>query len=119
MNFIINLFDEFYWITVDDQPDDESETFTLNLASLYAPEFQNYLRDDVQTTSFDLLQWWQSNKIKYPTLYKLFVMTSFTPASSSAVESEFSYAGLVITDRRCRILTEHVSQIMIARNDIT
>lgn len=69
-------------------------------------------------SQFDVFHWWRANKTKYPTLYLLFKQYSFTPASSSAVESEFSYTGLVITDRRSRLLPQNVSDIMVARNDI-
>lgn len=106
--------------TVDDQQDDEYGTTLPPPDCLYATELQNYLNEHVQMDgNFNLVQWWRANKLKFPALYKLFMKSSFTPASSSTVESEFSYTGLVITDRRSRLLPEHVSDIMVARNDIT
>lgn len=100
----------------DDQADVPSAS---NPASLYAAELQNYLQDDEKMdVEFDLLLWWRCNKAKYPNIYKLFLKTSFTPASSSAVESEFSYTGLVITDRRSNLLPENVCDIMVARNNV-
>lgn len=88
--------------------------------SFFAPELQIYLNYKVDLPNdgeFDQKLWWQINKSKFPILYKIFLKYAFVPASSSAVESEFSYTGLIITDRRSRILPEHVNELMIARND--
>lgn len=62
------------------------------------------------------IHWWESRQEKYPQLFQLFLKFAFIPATSSMVESEFSYSGLVITDRRNRIKPENVNDIMIARN---
>lgn len=60
--------------------------------------------------AFYQASWWIENENSLPTLFKIFMAHSFVPASSSVVESEFSYTGLVITDRRNRILPENVNE---------
>lgn len=90
--------------------DDDHET--------YCNQFQNYLDEKITPeANFNLVNWWEAHQQKYPELFKLFLKYSFIPATSSMVESEFSYTGLVINDRRSSLKPQNVNDIMIARNN--
>lgn len=87
--------------------------------SLYASELNKYLDLKITNDSpFDLCRWWLDNKSNFPSLFKIFLRYSFVPASSSVVEAEFSYTGLVITDKRSRISPDNVNELMVARNNL-
>lgn len=95
---------------------DESELVLVS-SEPYTSQLNNYLNEKVvNDDNFDLIDWWESRQEKYPQLFQLFIKYAFIPATSSMVESEFSYTGLVITNRRNRIKPENVNDIMIARN---
>lgn len=84
----------------------------------YTNEFNNYVQEIVEKDpNFDLIHWWEGKMEKYPNLFKLFLEYSFIPATSSTCESEFSYTGLVINDRRSQIKPKNVNDLMVARND--
>lgn len=113
-NQIIRIPFTFSAPSQQDVSSDNSSALQNNLH----PELQRYLREEViRCGEFDLSLWWQLNKTKFPTLHRIFLKYSFVPASSSAVESEFSYAGLIITNRRSKILPENVNDLMVARNN--
>lgn len=83
----------------------------------FTNELESYLDEIVELTKdFSLTDYWQSKREKFPSLFKLFIKYSFIPATSSVAESEFSYTGLIITDRRNRIKPDNVNDIMVARN---
>lgn len=103
------------------QPHPRSQRYSSALQACFHFELQLYIAEEIDRTEpddeFNIKQWWQLKKSKFPTSHKIFMKYFFVPASSSAVESEFSYTGLVITDRRSRILPEHVNDLMVARNN--
>lgn len=66
---------------------------------------------------FDLLDWWANKRNIFPRLHRIFVKYSNIPATSSVCEREFSYTGMVITDRRSRLLPKNVNDLMVARNN--
>lgn len=80
-------------------------------------ELQVYL-NSVVTREFDLVSWWENNQSRFPRLHKLFVKVAVIPATTSVVESEFSYTGMVITDRRSGLLPDNVNDLMVARNNV-
>lgn len=85
---------------------------------MYESELQTYLLEPIEVKDFELLDWWRVNKKRFPRLHKLFVKCACIPATSSICESEFSYTGMVITDRRSRLLPDNVNNLMVVRNEI-
>lgn len=59
--------------------------------------------NEVMHNNFDVLQWWEFNKLKYPLLYKLSCKILATPASSAASERIFSSARHLLSEKRCLI----------------
>lgn len=86
---------------------------------LNSNELEHYLDEDVTWHEhFNPIEWWQKKSERYPHLLKLFMKYSFIPASSSVYETEFSYTGEVVSDKRNRVKTKNVNDLMIARNNI-
>lgn len=104
------------------QEDNSSEENTQNpstFVDIYSPELRKYLSMNIKINDeFDLASWWLEQKEQFPFLFKIFMKYSSIPATSSVVESEFSYTGLVINDRRTRLLPENVNELMVARNAV-
>lgn len=63
-------------------------------------ELDTYLRD----TTYNPLEYWQQNRLKYPRLYQLQVIHHSVPATSATVERYFSAAGYVCSARRNRLI---------------
>lgn len=107
----------FILLTIHLDSDNLQSELVFTSTEPYTSQLQNYLHEKVENdANFNLIHWWESRQEKYPQLFQLFLKFAFIPATSSMVESEFSYSGLVITDRRNRIKPENVNDIMIARN---
>lgn len=85
---------------------------------IYSKEFQLYLDEEVGKEGLDQVKWWETVGFKkFPHLFKLFVKYAFIPATSSIVESEFSFTGMAISNKRCRIKPKNVNDLMVARNN--
>lgn len=69
-----------------------------------------FLQDD------EILSWWTSQKSNLPLLYGLSRFIFSIPASSAAIEGNFSYAGLVTTDNRASLEPDNIEKILIIRN---
>lgn len=90
---------------------------TAEMYCSYSIELQKYLTEPVnKTDDFNIVNYWRSKQNLYPNLFTIFIQHSCIPATSSTCESEFSRAGMVITNRRSCILPENVNDLMIARN---
>lgn len=118
MLFSFVLFQLFFTFHLDTNDDETSHISCISADGYLSLELQLYIREEVIRigSSFDISQWWQLNKSKFPILFKIYIKYFYVPASSSVCESEFSYTGLVVTDRRSRILPENVNDLMVARN---
>lgn len=85
----------------------------------YSNELSNYLAEEIiLDQNFSLVTYWEGNLEKYPRLSKMFIKFGFIPATSSSVETEFSYTNLVISDSRNRLIPKNVKDIMVARNSV-
>ncbi|CAK1582297.1 unnamed protein product [Parnassius mnemosyne] len=58
------------------------------------------------------LEWWKNNRHLYPTLCKLFIKRGNFLATSVPCERIFSKAGYIINDRRTRLTSEKVRQLV-------
>ncbi|KAL4559519.1 hypothetical protein LXL04_031659 [Taraxacum kok-saghyz] len=84
----------------------------------YKSELDYYLEENVlpRTGDFDILAWWKTNGLKYPTLQQVVKDVLAIPVSSVASESAFSTAGRHITPHRNRLHPDLV-EILICTQD--
>ncbi|XP_022162108.1 uncharacterized protein LOC111027917 [Myzus persicae] len=66
-------------------------------------EVQRYLEEPILKRNGNPLEWWQEHKYNYPYLSIFSRKTLCCLGSSIPCERVFSKAGLIITDRRCRL----------------
>lgn len=81
-------------------------------------ELKRYLELQIKVNpeTFDLKSWWFENRIEFPNLAKMFTRYLCTPATSAPSERNFSQSGLIISNRRSRLLPQNISNLIIARN---
>jgi len=78
-------------------------------------ELESYLSKPAIPRSdgfFDILGWWRSNALEYPTLSRMARDALVAPASSVASESAFSHAKRLISDFRSRLSPKTVEELM-------
>lgn len=66
--------------------------------------------------TFDILCWWKSNGIKYPTLQEIARDILAIPVSTVASESCFSTSGRIISSHRSRLHSKTIEALMCARD---
>nr|CAE03220.2 OSJNBa0050F15.11 [Oryza sativa Japonica Group] len=92
-----------------------------NAASLPKSDLKRYLDDpveDIPAKSFNLLQWWRMNELKYPIVAKLAKDILTIPITSVSSESAFSTGGRVISDYRSSLLPSTVQALEDDTNSI-
>ena len=78
-------------------------------------ELESYLSKPAIPRSdgfFDILGWWRSNALEYPTLSRMARDALVAPASSVASESAFGHAKRLISDFRSRLSPKTVEELM-------
>ncbi|XP_030760542.1 zinc finger BED domain-containing protein 1-like [Sitophilus oryzae] len=81
-------------------------------------EIQRYLEEPLLSRSVNPLEWWKINTYNYPYLSELVTVKFGTVATSVPCERMFSKSGQIISDRRNRISSNKVKQIMfVNQND--
>nr|XP_033511861.1 zinc finger BED domain-containing protein RICESLEEPER 2-like isoform X2 [Nicotiana tomentosiformis] len=80
-------------------------------------ELDSYLEENVlpHTPSFDILSWWKTNRIKFPTLQKMARDLLAILASTVTSESAFSISGRLISPHRSRLHPTTLEALMCAR----
>ncbi|CAL8085919.1 unnamed protein product [Prunus armeniaca] len=83
-------------------------------------ELDHYLEESLlprnDDDDFDILCWWKSNGIKYPTLHDIARDILAIPVSTVASESCFSTSGRIISPHRSRLHSKTVEALMCARD---
>lgn len=81
-------------------------------------ELDYYLEEDVlpRTENFEILNWWKSSGLKYPTLQLIARDVLAIPVSIVASESAFSTSGRILSAHRSRLQPEILEALMCARN---
>ena len=81
-------------------------------------ELDHYLEESVlpRTPDFDVLSWWKTNGLKYPSLQLMALDILAIPVSTVASESAFSTSGRVITPHRSRLSHDTLEALMCAQN---
>ncbi|KAG6627219.1 hypothetical protein CIPAW_15G111200 [Carya illinoinensis] len=81
-------------------------------------ELDNYLEESIyiceegSDASFDALEWWKTNSLKFRTLSELARDILATPISTVSSESTFSAGGRVIDPHRASLKTETVQMLL-------
>lgn len=106
--------------------EDEENDLPTSTAVIHQSEIDNYLKfgidkskpSDVSANSsahaqeYNPLNFWMQNYSLYPRLSKIAKRVFAVPATSSAVEREFSLAGNIVTKKRSRLSPETVNDIV-------
>ncbi|KAL6497847.1 hypothetical protein OROHE_026874 [Orobanche hederae] len=80
-------------------------------------ELDHYLDEDVvQKDGFDLLNWWNANEQKYPTLQLMARDFLAIPASTVASESALSSSGRLVSPHRNRLHPKTLEALMCAQS---
>lgn len=79
-------------------------------------ELRQYLNRPVSLRNSDPLDEWERMKTLYPHVYKVPMEYMGILATSVPCERLFSKAGLIITQRRNRLTSEHLNQQLFLRN---
>lgn len=85
---------------------------TIESSSRAIIEVQRYLEDSMLKRKEDPLQWWRDHGYNYPYLHLLAKRTLCCLGTSVPCERVFSKAGLILSDRRCRLKNEKVKMLM-------
>ena len=73
--------------------------------------------NEVQDSSFDILQWWFNYRSTFPHLCTIVKDSLCVPASSTASERTFSTAGNIVTKTRNRLLPENINMLTFLRKN--
>ena len=65
-----------------------------------------------RSETFDILTWWKSNSVEYPTLSRMAHDVLVVPASTVASESAFSTGRRIISDFRSRLTPKTVEALI-------
>ncbi|CAH1104409.1 unnamed protein product [Psylliodes chrysocephalus] len=78
-------------------------------------EIQRYLEEPLLNRSKNPVQWWKEHSYNFPHLSELVKLKFGTVATSVPCERTFSKSGQLISDRRNRLSSSKVKQIMFER----
>lgn len=81
-------------------------------------ELDKYLAELHITRTNDPLIWWESRKNLYPNLYKIMLKRLCIPATSVPCERIFSKAGQICNEKRSRLTTKKISQILVVQSNV-
>ncbi|CAH2084130.1 unnamed protein product [Euphydryas editha] len=77
-----------------------------------ADELEKYLGEPLIKRNECPFKWWQERKFVYSTLFKLFIMHCNIMVTSVPCERIFSKSGYVINERRTRLSSTKMAQIV-------
>lgn len=93
----------------------DTEVSTLNPINPRAAgivEFDKYMQEPLLNRHENPLLWWKQRKAVYPRLYNYMLKRLNITATSVPCERVFSKAGLTLNERRTRLKTKKLSQLM-------
>ncbi|CAI9297092.1 unnamed protein product [Lactuca saligna] len=81
-------------------------------------ELDNYLKEKLlpKDMELDLLAWWKTNGIKYPTLQRIAKDILVVPVSTVASELAFSTSGRLVSPHRSRLHPKTLEALMCAQS---
>ncbi|XP_046685712.1 zinc finger BED domain-containing protein 4-like [Homalodisca vitripennis] len=89
-----------------------------NPTSMAIQEIQKYMDDSPISRKKDPLEWWKCHKNIYPHLATVFIRSCGIVATSVPCERMFSKAGYFISDRRTRLTTKKVNELMFLNTNL-
>lgn len=108
--------DSDYEQTVDEVDGDENEDCSTNLPKVDELARYSAMEIDKSTLTNNPLDFWRMNQNEFPLLSRVARQLHSIPASSAAVERQFSGAGLVINERRTSLHPDQVDNILFIRS---
>ncbi|KAL0313153.1 UNVERIFIED_CONTAM: putative AC transposase [Sesamum radiatum] len=108
-------------VNVDESLDEFEEFVVSKITSgtnvTVTAELDMYLEESLlpRTRDFDILNWWKTNGVKFPTLQKMARDILAIPVSTVASESAFSSSGKTINSYRNRLSHNTVEALMCSR----
>lgn len=81
-------------------------------------EIDRYLQTPLLNRKLDPLKWWDENRHFYPNLFHLMRTRLCVPATSVPCERIFSKTGQIITERRNRLSTSKVKQLVFLNHNV-
>ena len=121
LNFEL-LVDEISTVSNELFADFLHSELNLNIEEKIAAELIKYRAMNVSLVdSFNILQWWHSNKHSFPIMYKLSVKIFCIPASSAESERAFSKTNNLISDKRCALTSlnnDNINKIMFLHTNL-
>ncbi|KAL7644869.1 UNVERIFIED_CONTAM: hypothetical protein RMT77_004686 [Armadillidium vulgare] len=81
-------------------------------------ELDKYVAEPLVHRTCDPLPWWEENKRLYPNLYEIAIRLLCIPATSVPSERIFSKAGQTLNDRRSRLTSSKISQILFLNSNL-
>ncbi len=107
----ISLDDIFDLPTSPDKLQDDTQSKT---------EFDKYIADETKIDKdMNILSYWNNNKSLYPTLAIIAQRVLSIPATNTSIERLFSDSGNTITNRRTRLQTSKVNQLLFIRRNLS
>lgn len=80
-------------------------------------ELDKFIEEPLLKRTCDPLEWWNQRRVVYPRLYSFVLKRLCIPATSVPCERIFSKAGYVLTERRNRLTSSHLSMIMFLNHN--
>ncbi|CAF3410164.1 unnamed protein product [Rotaria socialis] len=106
-----NTLDEIF-----DVPDKEDN---IQQQPLDRTEFDRYLGDETRIdNNTNILTYWHLNKSIYPNLARLAKRILAIPATNTTIERLFSDSGNTITDRRTRLDTDKINNLLFIKRNM-
>ncbi|XP_073153840.1 zinc finger BED domain-containing protein RICESLEEPER 2-like [Henckelia pumila] len=97
---------------------DKEVALECDIYTDFKTELDHYLEDKVlpRNVDFDILEWWKTNGIKYPTLMRMTRDLLVIPISTIASESAFSTGGRLVSLHRSRLHPKNLEALMCTQS---
>lgn len=111
-----NSSSSLLWKDFDDMVGKSKATGNPMAASII--EFDKYISEPVIPRSENPLVWWSQRKAIYPRLYNLALKRLCITATSVPCERIFSKAGQIVTEKRSRLKSSKIKQIVFLNSNL-
>lgn len=96
----------------------EANQTAINPTAAGIIELDRYLQEPLISRCEDPLKWWNEHKLMYPRLYVMVRKRLCVTATSVPCERLFSKAGMVITEKRSRMLASKSSLVLFLNQNL-
>jgi hypothetical protein len=109
---------DFYLVHEKDDADGQGASKTsshemeIDLYLKHGSNKATIVNSEEEAEEYNPLSFWKTKQASYPVLAKVAARILATPATSGAVEREFSFTGNVITQKRSRLSPDTVNDIV-------